>query len=51
LLSGVCDSGRLGALRHAMDRYVADKRLQLVAIPFVERGINGGGYALNYPIW
>jgi|GEM_PF-3162056 len=51
LLSGVCDSGRLAALRHAMDRYVADKRLQLVAIPFVERGISGGGYALNYPIW
>jgi hypothetical protein len=36
-----------------MDRYMADKRLQMVAIPFEERALGGGsgGYALNYPIW
>lgn len=50
LLTGAGDSTRLGALRRAMDRYVGDKRLQLVAIPFTEEGA-GGGYTLNYPIW
>jgi len=54
LLSGECggDSVGLEALKRAMDRYVADKRLQLVAIPFTERRFDGsGGYELNYPIW
>lgn len=51
LLSGVCDEEHVAELRRAMDRYMADKRLQMVAIPFSERGLTGSGYALNYPIW
>lgn len=52
LLSGECDSVHLTELRQAMDRFMADKRLQLVAIPFTEQALDGGGgYELNYPIW
>lgn len=51
LLVGVVDGEavRIDSLRRAMDRYMVDKRLQLVAAPFEKWA--GGRHELNYPIW
>ena len=43
------DLARIDSLRRAMDRYMVDKRLQLVAAPFEKWA--GGRHELNYPIW
>jgi hypothetical protein len=51
LLVGVLagESTRIDSLRRAMDRYMVDKRLQLVAAPYEKWA--GSRHELNYPIW